>query len=73
MAEEKNYAERRETGIAVMLVGGLCWAFAFLVMFFHPAAVRLGRFTMLEIAGTLVIIGCLVFFTGLRMKRKAME
>ncbi len=73
MAEEKNYAERRETGIAVMLIGGLCWAFAFLVMFFHPAAVRLGRMTMLEIAVALAVVGLVVFLIGKRIRAKAIE
>jgi hypothetical protein len=71
--EEKNYAEQRETGVATMLIGGLCWAFAFLVMFFQPAAARLGKLTLIEIAGALVVVGTIVFFVGLRIKRRAME
>lgn len=72
-SEEKNYAEQRESGIAAMLVGGLFWAFAFLVMFFQPAAARLGKLTLIEIAGVLVIIGAVIFFVGLRIKKKAMQ
>ncbi len=76
MAEQKsevNYAERRESGIAAMLIGGLFWAFAFLVMFFQPAAARLGKLTMVEIAGALVIVGTVIFLVGMRMRAKAME
>ncbi len=71
--QEKNYAEERESGVAAMLVGGLFWAFAFLVMFFQPAAARLGKLTMLEIAGVLVIIGVVIFFIGMRIRTKAMQ
>jgi hypothetical protein len=71
--EGKNYAEQRESGVAAMLIGGLFWAFAFLVMFFHPAAVRLGKMTMLEIAGVMVIIGAIIFWVGMRIRAKAIE
>ena len=71
--EEKNYAEQRESGVAAMLIGGLFWAFAFLVMFFHPAALRLGKMTMLEIAGVMVIIGGIIFWVGMRIRAKAIE
>ncbi len=70
---EKNYAEERESGIAAMLIGGLFWAFAFLVMFFQPAAARLGKLTMVEIAGALVIVGLVIFLYGMRKRAKAMQ
>ncbi len=69
--EVRDYEEQRESGGAAMLIGGLCWAFAFLVMFFHPAAVRLGRMTMVEIAGGLVVVGLVVFLYGMRIRSKA--
>ena len=72
-AEEKDYAEQRESGVAAMLIGGLFWAFAFLVMFFHPAAVRLGKMTMLEIAGVLAVLGAIIFFLGVRIRAKAIQ
>ena len=71
--EEKNYAEQRESGIAAMLIGGLFWAFAFLVMFFQPAAARLGKLTMIEIAVALAVIGLISFLAGARMRSKAMR
>jgi len=69
--EVRDHEEQRESGGAAMLIGGLCWAFAFLVMFFHPAAWRIGRLTMIEIAGALVVIGLVVFFYGMRMRARA--
>ncbi len=71
--EEKNYAEQRESGIAAMLIGGLFWGFAFLVMFFQPAAARLGKLTMVEIAAALAIIGLVIFLIGMRIRAKAIE
>jgi len=49
----------------------LFWAFAFLVMFFQPAAARLGKLTMVEIAGALVIVGLVIFLVGMRIRSKA--
>ncbi len=71
--EEKNYAEQRESGVAAMLIGGLCWAFAFLVMFFQPAAAKLGKLTMIEVASGLVILGLVIFLVGMRIRAKAIK
>jgi hypothetical protein len=65
--------ERRETGAAWMVIGGICWLVAFIVMFFHPAAWKLGKLTMAEYAGILSIIGLVVFIIGWRVKKKASE
>lgn len=67
----EDYEEKRESGIAAMLIGGLFWAFAFLVMFFQPAAARLGKLTMIEIAGALAIVGLVIFLVGMRIRSKA--
>lgn len=67
----KDYEEQRETGVTAMLIGGLFWAFAFLVMFFQPAAARLGKLTMIEIAGTLAAVGLVIFLLGIRIRSKA--
>jgi hypothetical protein len=56
-----------------MVIGGLCWLVAFIAMFFHPAAWKLGRLTIAEYAGALAIIGLIVFIVGWRVKRKASE
>ncbi len=64
--------ERRETGAAWMVIGGLCWLVAFVAMFFHPAAWKLGRLTFVEYAGILAIVGVVMFVFGYRV-RKASE
>ncbi len=63
--------ERQETGAAWMVIGGICWMVAFIAMFFHPAAWKLGLFTFVEYAGALVIIGVILFVIGWRVRRKA--
>jgi hypothetical protein len=63
--------EQQETGAAWMVIGGICWLVAFIAMFFHPAAWKLGRLTIAEYAAVLAIVGVVVFVLGWRMKRKA--
>jgi uncharacterized membrane protein HdeD (DUF308 family) len=63
--------EKRETGAAWMVIGGIFWMVAFIAMFFHPAAWKLGLLTIAEYAGVLAIIGAIVFMLGWRVKRKA--
>jgi hypothetical protein len=63
--------ERRETGTSLMLIGFICLAFAFLVMFFNPAAIRLGKLTMVEVAIGLVIVGFVLEIIGYRIRVKA--
>ncbi len=63
--------EKRETGAAWMVVGGLCWLVAFIAMFFHPAAWKLGLLTVDEYAGVLATIGLIVFILGWRARKKA--
>lgn len=65
--------EKRETGAAWMVIGGICWLVAFIAMFFHPAAWKLGRLTIAEYAGALAIIGVIVFVRGWRAKTKASQ
>jgi hypothetical protein len=66
-----DYEDRRDRSITYLLIGTLCWAFAFLVMFFNPSAMRLGRLTMLEIAGALALVGLVLNIIGMvRLKAK---
>lgn len=65
--------EKRETGAAWMVIGGICWLVAFIAMFFHPAAWKLGRLTIAEYAAVLATIGVVVFVLGWGAKRKASE
>lgn len=62
--------ERRETGTSLMLVGFIFLAFAFLVMFFNPAAIKLGKLTMVEVAVGLVVVGFIFEIIGYRIRVK---
>jgi len=62
--------ERRETGAALMVIGWVLVLFAFLVMFFQPAAVKLGESRFQIIAGVLVLIGLVLNIVGARVRAK---
>ncbi len=72
---ELNDAERdskREIGAACMIIGAIFWMVAFIAMFFHPAAwISSHSLVIVEYAGTLALIGTLVFIAGWRARRKA--
>jgi hypothetical protein len=63
--------ESRETGTAYMVVGWVLVLFALLVMYFEPAAVRLGQVRFGIIAAALVIVGLLLNIYGFRLKRRS--
>jgi hypothetical protein len=63
--------ESRETGTAYMVVGWVLVLFALLVMYFEPAAVRLGQVRFGIIAVALVIVGLLLNIYGFRLKRRS--
>jgi len=60
--------EKREIGSALMVVGWVVILFAFLVMFYHPAAVKLGETRFEIIAAALVIIGLVLNVIGVRVR-----
>lgn len=62
--------ERREAGTSYMLIGFICLLFAFLVMFFNPAALRQGKLTLLEVAVALVVLGSVLEVVGYRIRTK---
>jgi uncharacterized membrane protein len=62
--------EKRETGAALMVIGWVLVLFAFLVMFFQPAAVKLGESRFQIIAGVLVLIGLVLNIIGARVRAK---
>jgi energy-converting hydrogenase Eha subunit G len=65
-----DYEDRRDVNLTYMLVGWLCWIFGFLVMFFNPSAMRLGRISMLMIAVVLAVVGLVLNLIGwIRLKR----
>ena len=62
--------QKRETATSLMIIGCICWAFALLVMFFNPAAMRLGRLGMLYTAMVLAIAGLALNIVGYRMRSR---
>ena len=64
--------ESRESGRAFMVIGWLLVLFALLVVFFEPAAVRLGQSRFGMIAGALVVVGLLLNLYGYRLRRRSL-
>ncbi|HME33408.1 MAG TPA: hypothetical protein VKG65_11695 [Terriglobales bacterium] len=62
--------EKVEIGAALMVIGWVLVLFAFLVMFFQPAAVRLGESRFQIIAGVLVLLGLVLNIIGARVRAK---
>ena len=60
--------EKREIGAAIMVIGWVMVLFAFLVMFYQPAAMKLGETRFQIIAGMLVLIGLVLNVIGARMR-----
>jgi energy-converting hydrogenase Eha subunit G len=67
----EDFEDRRDSSITYLLIGWLCWIFGFLVMFFNPSAMRLGRFTMVEIAVVLAVVGLVLNIIGYVRLKKA--
>lgn len=65
-----DYEDQRDATITYLLIGVLCWIFAFLVMFFNPSAMRLGRLTMVEIAAALALVGLALNIVGMVKLRR---
>ena len=64
--------DKRETGSAVMIVGWVMILFAFLVLFFNPAAIKLGETRFQVIAACLAISGLVLSLigTGVRARNR---
>jgi NADH:ubiquinone oxidoreductase subunit 6 (subunit J) len=62
--------EKRETGSALMIIGWVLVLFAFLVMFFQPAAFKLGESRFQIIAGILVAAGLALNIIGARIRSR---
>jgi len=60
--------EKREIGSALMVIGWVMVLFAFLVMLYHPAAVKLGETRFEIIAAALVLIGLVLNVIGVRVR-----
>jgi len=63
--------EDRESGRAYMVIGWLLVLFALLVVFFAPAALKLGESRFAIIAGAMVIVGLLLNIYGYRLRRRS--
>jgi len=62
--------EKREIGSALMVIGWVLVLFAFLVMFFQPAAVKLGESRFQIIAAVLVLAGLVLNIVGARVRTR---
>jgi hypothetical protein len=60
--------ESRENGSALMIVGWICVLFALLVIFFNPAALKLGESRVEIIACVLVVAGLVLNVVGSRIR-----
>ena len=63
--------ESRERGRAFMVLGWLLVLFALLVVFFAPAALKLGESRFAIIAGAMVIVGLLLSIYGYRLRKRS--
>ena len=62
--------EKRETGSAMMIIGWVLVLFALLVLFFLPAALKLGETRFQIIAGVLIAVGLTLNVVGARIRRR---
>jgi len=62
--------EKRENGSAIMVIGWLMMLFGFLVMFFHPAAMKLGETRFAWIAACLGVAGLMLSLVGVLVRRR---
>lgn len=63
--------EKRESGSALMVIGWVMILFAFLVMFFHPAGLKLGQTRFAVIAGCLAVAGLALSLLGVVVRRRS--
>ncbi len=67
----ENPEQKRETATSLMIMGWICWGFVLLVMFFNPAAMRLGRLGMVYAALVLAAAGLVLNIIGYRLRSRA--
>jgi NADH:ubiquinone oxidoreductase subunit 3 (subunit A) len=68
----RSKEESRESGRAFMVVGWVLVLFALLVMFFEPAAVKLGQMRFAVIAVAMVVLGLSLNIYGYRVRRRSL-
>jgi NADH:ubiquinone oxidoreductase subunit 3 (subunit A) len=66
-----SHEETRESGRAFMVIGWVLVLFALLVVFFEPAALRLGQSRFGIIAVAMVLAGLLLNLYGYRLRRRS--
>ena len=71
MSIVESREQKRETATSLIIIGWICWLFALLVLFFNPAAMRLGRMGMLYTAIGLAAAGLVLNIIGFRMRSRA--
>ncbi len=62
--------DKRESGSAIMIIGWVMILFAFLVMFFHPAALKLGETRFAVVAGCLALAGLMLSLVGVQIRHR---
>jgi hypothetical protein len=62
--------QKKETATSLIVIGWICWGFALLVAFFHPAAARLGRTGIISTAIVLALAGLVLNVIGRRMRAR---
>jgi len=62
--------QKYENGSAMMAIGWVMMLFASLVMFFHPAAIKLGETRFAWIAAVVGLSGLLLSVYGVRIRRR---
>ena len=65
--------ESRESGRAYMVIGWIVVLFALLVVFFEPAAFRLGQARFGVIAVAMVLVGVVLNIYGYRLRRRSFQ
>jgi len=66
--------EKRETGASLMLLGLGVWVVDFLVVFFLPSGIKLGRYaTFLSIIIAMGVLGLVLLIVGYRTLGKSIE
>ncbi len=67
----RSQEESRESGRAYMVIGWIVVLFTLLVMYFEPAAVKLGQMGFGVVAIAMVLIGVLLNIYGYRLRKRS--
>ncbi|MGI9103826.1 MAG: hypothetical protein ACR2IF_15405 [Terriglobales bacterium] len=72
MSVQGNAEEVRDKGLSLELIGGMIWFFDFLILFFLPAAIKVGHRAMfLVIMAAFAVIGLALFVSGIVIRSRA--